>query len=130
MTLPDSSAGVVPELRALLGSVLQHVIGLISLAGWEGREASAHYLRLIVTLLSAVFFLLIGYLFFLLFFVFFLSHWLEVEWIWIALGIAVIHSVLAFIGLWVFIRNMSKPIFTSTFSEIKRDIEILRPPTQ
>jgi uncharacterized membrane protein YqjE len=125
--MPDSSAGVVPELRALAGSVLQYAIGLISLAGWEAREAGTHLLRLILILLGALFLLLVGYLFLLLFFVFFLSRWLGVEWVWIALTLAGVHGGTGLVGLWRFSRAICKPVFSSTLAEIKKDIEILRP---
>ncbi len=125
--MPDSSAGVVPELRALVGSVLQHAVGLISLVGWEGREAGTHFLRLAIILVGALFLLLVSYLFLLLFFVFFLSHWSGVEWIWIALAFAVLHGGIAFVSLWIFAKTICKPVFSSTLAEIKRDIEILRP---
>ncbi len=122
--MPDSSAGMA--LRALIGSVAQHAAGLFSLASWEGREASAHYLRLLIVFFSAVFLLFIGYLFLLLFFVFFLSHWLRVDWVWITLGVAVVHGIAAVIGIWIFARTIGKPMFSSTISEIKKDLETLR----
>lgn len=123
--MPDSSSAGM-ALRALIGSVAQHAAGLISLASCEGREAGAHYLRLLIVFFSAAFFLLIGYLFLLLFVIFFLSHWLGVSWMWITLGVAVLHGIAAVIGIWIFVRTVSKPMFSSTISEIKKDLETLR----
>lgn len=122
--MPDSSSAGM-ALRALIGSVAQHAAGLFSLASWEGREAGAHYFRLLIVFLSAAFFLFVSYLFLLLFAIFFLSHWLEANWMWITLGVAVIHGIAAVIGIWIFVRTVGKPMFSSTISEIKKDLETL-----
>ncbi|PWU11394.1 MAG: hypothetical protein C5B47_00940 [Verrucomicrobia bacterium] len=121
--MPNSSVGMA--VKALTGSLVEHVRGLFSLLTWEGREAATHCLRLLILFLGAVFFLLIGYLFLLLFLTFFLVAWLGVGWMWVALGVAVLHGMAAIIGICLFARLIGKPMFSATISEIKKDLETL-----
>lgn len=123
--MADSSVGVA--VKNLVGSVLQHALGLMTLASWEGREAAAHYFRLLIILMGTLFLAVVGYLFLLLFLVFFLSRWMTVDWMWIALALAGAHEIAALLGIWLFVRSIGKPVFSSTISEIKKDIETLHP---
>ena len=129
--MPDlpsrGSQGAVSELKALVGSVLRHSAARISLVGWEGREAVIHYIRLVVALITSLILLMVGYLFLLLFFVFFLARWLGAEWMWVALALAAVHGAIALAGIVFFVSSIRKPVFVSTLSEIKKDIETLRP---
>lgn len=122
MSGSSESRGIILKLKALLGSILQHGVGFISLVGWEGREAGIHYLRLMVILFVTLFLFLIGYVLLLLFFILLFAWWLGIAWIWMILTLAIIHVGAVLMGVRILARGIRKPIFESTISELKKDI--------
>ncbi len=123
---PPAQRGFVGELLSLWGSGGRHICAIIELAGLEGREALALYLRLAVMLFAAVVFLVFGYLLILLFVAFLAALLFGVSWLWISLGLALLHFLVAFLCASHVRRHMRAPVFTSTSAEIRKDLDSLK----
>lgn len=119
------SQGLTAELLNLFSSLGRHVQALGALAGEETREAAGHYLRLAVLLAAAVFFAAFGYILVLLFAAFLIAMVFHVAWIWILLGLATLHLLLAFFCTFLVWGRWRTPVFTATKGEVARDLELL-----
>lgn len=118
--------GVVAELLSLLGSFGQHLQALLALAGLEAREAAGVYIRAIIFLVLALVFLVFGYTFFILFIAFAIAALFGVAWIWITLGLAILHFAGA-VGAAFYVKGrITSPVFTTTSTELKRDFASLK----
>lgn len=119
--------GLTAEFMSLAGSLGRHIQSLGALAGEEAREAAELYLRLGIMLAAALFFAAFGYVIVLLFLAFLISTIFHVGWIWILLGLAILHFVIAFVCANHVRTHWRTPVFSATAGEIQRDIESLRP---
>lgn len=122
---PEPSGISAGALR-LFGSITRHLQSLIALAGLEGREALALYVRLAIVLGAALFFAAFGYIFVILSLAFAIAHFFHVAWLWISLGLAVLHLLLALIGGLYLKKHFRTPIFRGTAEEIRKDTAALR----
>jgi uncharacterized membrane protein YqjE len=122
----ESNRGILAELLNFLSSFGEHVQALVALAGLESREAAGIYIRALIAVIAALVLLLIGYLLSLIFVAFALEvlfHW---DWIWISLGLAVLHF-LGVGGCLLYLKTRLKsPVFSATSSELKRDFAALK----
>jgi uncharacterized membrane protein YqjE len=123
---PSGSRGLVGELLSLWGSFGRHIQALIELAGLEGKEAAALYLRLAVMLGAAVLFLFLGYVFALLFIVFALNALFGFPWIWVVLALAVLHFAVCLICATHVKNHLRSPVFPATAAELRKDFETLK----
>lgn len=114
------------EILSLWGSAGRHIQALVELAGLEGREALALYLRLAVMLVAALIFLVFGYVLILLFFAFLIAHLFGISWIWITLALALIHFLVTFLCATHVRTHMRSPVFAATSAELRRDFEALK----
>lgn len=121
--------GLAAEAMRLFGSVTRHFQSLVALAGLEGREAVGIYVRAAVALGVALFCAAFGYVFLLLAVAFALDRFLHVEWIWIALGFALLHLLGAAIAALLMKKSFTTPVFRGTAEEIRRDVAALRSPS-
>ncbi|MFZ4681971.1 MAG: phage holin family protein [Terrimicrobiaceae bacterium] len=114
------------ELLSFAGSLGRHLQALLALAGHETKEAAGLYLRLVILLIAALIFFVLGYVFLLFFIASLLAVTFGINWIWISLGLALFHLIgTAVCGLYV--RNhLPTPVFTSTSAELKRDFANLK----
>jgi uncharacterized membrane protein YqjE len=122
----ETPQGVIPELVRFAGSSGRHVQGLLQLAGLETKEAALVGLRLLVLLIAAIVFAIFGYVLALFFVAFLLAIAFQISWIWISLGLAVLHFVavaVCAILVWKYVRT---PVFKATAAELKRDFEALK----
>ena len=122
-----SSPGFFEHASGWLGTLLAYLRVRFQLAGMEGREAAMHYGMLLALAAVALIFLVFGYLFFCLAMVFLIARVLgdENAWIWVSLGMAVLH-VGAGVGAFLWIRlKIGKPMFAATFDELRKDQEWL-----
>lgn len=127
------SRGLVADFLSLGGSIGRHVQALVELAGMEGREAMALYLRLAIMLGAALVFLVFGYVLILIFISFVCAAMFGISWIWISLVLAVLHFLVAYICASHVRNHMKSPVFESTRAELRRDFEQLKkasPPAQ
>lgn len=123
---PETSRGLPSAVSGFLGSLGHHVHTLLALAGYESKEAAAHYLWLVIILgiglISAVF----GYVFLLLFVAFLLAFLCGIWWLWICLGLAVLHLVGAGLCGFLVKSRFAAPVFASTSLELKKDFDALK----
>lgn len=123
---PEAPQGFVAELMNLVGSLGRHFQTLFTLAGLEGREAAAIYLRVVAVFVAALVFAIFGYILTLFFLAFLLALVFGVNWIWISLGFAVFHLLAAGLCLFYVKSNIGAPVFQATSAELKKDFESLK----
>lgn len=83
-------------------------------------------LRLLALVVASVVFAVFGYVLILFFFAFLLAMVFEVSWIWISLGLAVLHFVAVGICALLAVKSVRSPIFKATAAELKRDFDALK----
>lgn len=113
--------GVSVAFMRLTGSCMQHLQSLGALAELEAKEAAFHFLRIAVMVGAALFFAAFGYVFLLLFVAFVIAALAGVSWIWISLGIALLHFLLMLLAASYVKRNWKQPIFQTLAAELKKD---------
>jgi uncharacterized membrane protein YqjE len=122
----ETPQGVIPELVRFAGSSGRHVQGLLQLAGLETKEAALVGLRLLILLIAAAVFAIFGYVLALFFVAFLLAIAFQISWVWVSLGLAVLHFVavaVCAVLAWNYLRT---PVFKATAAELKRDFEALK----
>jgi uncharacterized membrane protein YqjE len=118
--------GVIPELVRLSGAFGRHFQSLLQLAGLETKEAALVGLRLLIFLVVAAVLSFFGYVLLLFFVAFLLAFIFGISWIWISLGLAVLHFVGVAICA-IFAKNcLQKPVFKATMAELRRDFEVMK----
>ena len=117
---------MIPELLRFAGSAGRHVQGLLQLASLETKEAALVGLRLLILLIVAAVCVAFGYLLSLFFVAFLLAFVFGISWIWISLGLALLHfAVVAFCAIYAK-KYLRTPVFKATAVELQRDFEALK----
>jgi uncharacterized membrane protein YqjE len=127
-----SPDGFFPHALKLLSALLAYLRARLELAGIEGKEAAGHFAAILALAVAALIVFFIGYLFFCLAIVFLLS-WAFGDghaWIWVTLGMALLHLALAFALCFTAKSRLAEPVFTDTFNEFKKDQEWLASKTE
>ncbi len=123
---PAGHAGLVNNLVSLANSLAAFFETRLSLFARESKGALVHLLLLAGALVAALILLGSGYVFLIVSAIFAIAHAAGVSWVWIALGAAVLHFVLA-LGCGLFAAaQMKKPMFQASVAELKRDREWLK----
>lgn len=117
--------GFFTESIRFFGSFSRHFQALFALAGMETKEAVGLYVRLIVMLLAALLFVLLGYILLLLTVAFLIAMFTPIAWVWIALGFAVFHFLVAFLCATHVKKHFATPVFQTTSAEIRKDLALL-----
>jgi uncharacterized membrane protein YqjE len=123
---PAGHAGLLNNLLALGNSLAGFFENRVSLVASESKAALVHLLVLAGCLLAAGILFAFGYVFLLVSAVAAAARALDLSWIWIALGIAVLHFILAFICLLIVRSRIAKPVFRESLTELKKDREWLK----
>ncbi|MFN2621791.1 MAG: phage holin family protein [Chthoniobacterales bacterium] len=123
---PAGHAGLLHNLVSLLNSLVGFLESRLALVAAESKTALIHVLVLVACLAAAAFLGLFGYLFLVASAIAGLAHAFHVSWIKITLGTAVLHFVLAFIGVMIARSRMHKSMFEMTGAELKKDREWLK----
>lgn len=119
----SASRGILGALLSLFGSFGRHVQAYLALIGLEAKEAGGFYLRAIVAIVVALVLALFGYLLLLLFVAFLIQHLFHVDWMWITLGLGVLHFIGTGIGIAYAMGRFKEPVFATTTVELRRDFE-------
>ncbi len=122
----ETPQGALPELLRFAGTFGRHVQGLVQLASLETKEAAMVGLRLLALVVASIVLAVFGYVLLLLFVAFLLAIVFGVSWIWIALGLAVLHFVAVGICALIAMKSLRSPVFKATATELKRDFEALK----
>jgi len=123
---PAGHAGLLNNLVSLLNSLTGFIESRLALFARESKTALVQVLILVGCLAAAAFLVLFGYLFLVASVIAGLAHALDVSWIKITLGAAVLHFVLAFICGMIARSRMHKSMFEMTGAELKKDREWLK----
>jgi uncharacterized membrane protein YqjE len=122
----ETPHGVIPELLRFAGSAGKHFQGLLQLATLETKEAALVGIRLVALLIASVVFAVFGYVLALFFVAFLLAFVFGVSWIWISLGLALLHLLGVAICAFIAMRYLRNPFFKATMAELQRDFEALK----
>ncbi len=125
---PPGNEGFVDHLRTLASSLIAYLSARAQLAGIESREAAAHYLKILLLLGVALLGLVFGYIFLCLSVVFILHLLLNIQWVWILLGAALLHLAVAAVAILIAKAKFPKAVFTATIAEFKKDQTWLNTP--
>ena len=123
---PAGHAGLLNNLLALGNSLARFFESRISLVASESKAALGHLLVLVGCLLGAGLLFACGYVFLLVSGIAAIAHALNLSWISIALAIAVLHFVLAFVCVLIVRSRIAKPVFPESRVELKKDREWLK----
>ena len=124
--------GFFEHATAWLGTLLAHLRVRIELAEIEGKEAAVHYGVLLALAVAGFVFVVFGYLFLCLALVFLIA-WAcggGNAWIWVLLGVSVLH-LCAGAGAFFWIKTrLAVPMFSATLDELRKDQEWLTTTTE
>ncbi|MDQ2659882.1 MAG: phage holin family protein [Verrucomicrobiota bacterium] len=123
---PAGHAGLVHNLVSLANSLAAFFETRLNLFARESKGAVVHLLLLAGAVGAALILLASGYVFLIVSVIFAIAHAAGVSWVWIALGAAVLHFLLAFAcGLYA-VTQIKKPVFQVSMGELKKDREWLK----
>ncbi|MEP6686240.1 MAG: phage holin family protein [Verrucomicrobiota bacterium] len=123
---PAGHAGLLNNLLGLGNSLAGFFESRISLVASESKSALVHLLVLVGCLVAAGILFAFGYIFLLVSVVAAVAHALHLSWIWIALGIALLHFVLAIVCVLIVRSRIAKPVFRESLAELKKDRQWLK----
>jgi uncharacterized membrane protein YqjE len=97
----------------------------------EGKEASLHYLLVVALFIGALVVIVFGYFFLCLFLVFLLALAFGggQAWIWVTLGMALLHFGGAAACAMLAMKKIAEPKFEATMQEFRKDQEWLNSKT-
>jgi uncharacterized membrane protein YqjE len=123
---PAGHAGLLHNVLAVVNDLAGFLESRIGLFARESKTALVQILVLVACIVAAAVFALFGYVFLLASAIAGLAHALHVSWIWITLGAAGLHFILALLCLLFARSRMKKSMFEATAAELKKDREWLK----
>jgi uncharacterized membrane protein YqjE len=123
---PAGHAGLLHNLLALVNALAGFLESRIGLFAKESKTALVQILVLLACIVAAAVFALFGYVFLLASAIVSLAHALHISWIWITLGAAGLHFILALVCVLIARSRMKKAMFEATAAELKKDREWLK----
>ena len=118
--------GFIGSLVALASALADFFESRAALFATESKAAAVQFALVAICLVAALLFFAFGYVFLLATAVVAVAHLANVSWLWIALGAAVLHILIALIFLVIAFNGIKKPIFRETAAELKNDREWLK----
>ena len=118
--------GFIGSVVALLSALADFFESRAALFATESKAAAVQFVLVAICLIGALLFFAFGYIFLLATAVVAIARLANVSWLWVALGAAGLHLVIALILLLVAARGIKKPIFRETTAELKKDREWLK----
>ncbi len=122
----ETPQGALPEVLRFAGTFGRHVQGLVQLASIEGKEAAMVGVRLLALLIASIVLAIFGYVLILLFVAFLLAIVFGVSWLWISLGLALLHFAGLGICAFLVVKSLRSPFFRTTAAELRRDFDALK----
>jgi len=120
---PAGHAGLLKNLLALTSALTQFFESRFALFAQESKAALVQLLVLVGCSILALVFCVLGYVFLIASGVVGLAHLAGISWVWAALAAGGVHFVVALILLLVARRQMTRPFFRATLTELKEDRE-------
>ena len=120
---PSQGPGVGANFSSFGASAIDHLRLRLSLLGLEGKEAGIHFVQLLLWVIAALTFALIGYLLLVVGIVFVVAKLSQLDWMWVTLGAAGIH-ILLLLGTALVIRaRLKRPVLQATMQELQKDAQ-------
>jgi len=123
---PPQGSGIGASFSSLGAHAIDHLRLRLGLLEVEGKEAGVHYVKLIIWLVAALVFALLGYILLLIATAFLIATYSSISWMWIALAAAGIHLLLVVICVGVVKSKLKKPVLQATMQELKQDAQWLK----
>lgn len=123
---PAGRAGFLNNLLAFINTLVAFVESRMALLAKESKAALAQLMALLACLIGALMFFALGYAFLIAGAIAGIAHWLQVPWIWVALGAAGVHFVLVAVLLVVARAIIRRVPFRELSAELKKDREWLK----
>ena len=118
--------GFIGSLVALASALADFFESRAALLATESRAALVQFLVAAVCLVAGVLFFVFGYIFLLATVVVAVAHMANISLLWVALGAAGVHFVIALVFLFVAGTGIKRPLFSETRAELQKDREWLR----
>jgi uncharacterized membrane protein YqjE len=129
-TVPSRSrprqTGFIGSLVALASALADFFESRAALLATESRAALVQFLVVSLCLVAGVLFFAFGYIFLLATVVVAIAHAADASWLWVALGAAGVHFVIALVFLLVAGTGIRRPLFSATRAELQKDREWLK----
>lgn len=123
---PAGHAGLINNVVSLANSLAGFFETRLTLFARESKSALVHLLLLAGAIVGALILIASGYVFLIVSLIFAIAHAAGISWVWVALGAAVLHFLLAG-GCGFYAKTqITKPIFAASMDELKRDREWLK----
>jgi len=123
---PAGHVGLFENALALLTAAADFFESRLALAAKESKSAALQIVILIASVLFAAVLCVMGYVFLIVSAIAGLAHLAGTSWPWIALIVGLVHFIIALALLLIARSRMTKPMFTDTVDELKKDREWLR----
>ena len=118
--------GFIGSLVALASALADFFESRAALLATESRAALVQFLVVSLCLVAGVLFFAFGYIFLLATVVVAIAHAADASWLWVALGAAGVHFVIALVFLLVAGTGIRRPLFSATRAELQKDREWLK----
>jgi len=121
--------GFIGHLAGLLSASAGYLQGRLELLGLESREAAVHYVIIIALLIAALVVTIFGYFFTCFFAIFGIAALIGTKyaWLWVTLGMALLHFGAAVGAILYAKARFAEPMFSATINEFKKDQAWLTP---
>ena len=128
----EENSGVVRQARAFLAACAQYAAARLKLVSLEGKEATAHVLKLLFLLGVALVFAVFAWLFLCLATVFVIAKVFGGgnAWLWASLAMAGAHFAAALVLALGLKSKLNTPLFPVTTEELKKDQQWLETQTK
>lgn len=125
-----SESGFLGRVTGISGATAEYLKARLQLAGIESLEAAIHFgiiAGLAAVALIVVFF---GWIFLVMAIIFTFTWFFEARhlWIWFTFGVALLHFGGAVACLFIAKGRLSRPVFTASIDEFKKDQQWLSEP--
>src|ERR1043166_6252708 len=118
--------GIIGSLVALVSALADFFESRAALLATESKAALVQFLVGAICLVAALLFFVFGYVFLLASLVVAIAHMANVSVLWVALGAAGLHFLIALVLVLVAVTGIKRPIFRGTMEELKKDREWLK----
>ena len=121
--------GFFGHVAGVLSASAEYLKSRFQLAGLEAKEAALHYGIIVALVIAALVVVFFGYIFLCFFAIFGIAALIggDYAWIWVTLGMALLHFGAAVGCLLYAKKRLSEPMFTATMHEFRKDQEWLTP---
>src|SRR3954469_4610139 len=123
---PAGHAGLLNNLISLLNALVSFFEARASLFATEAKGALVQIIVLVACAVGALALVAFGYVFLIVSVIVAIAHAIGKSWVWVALGAALLHFLLALCCLAVAATRLKHKMFESTAAELKRDREWLK----